>query len=115
MSQDVKIFDLEVSETKSIQIEAFSIQGQGPSMLKSSIWKFRDPKTSKSKLLASRDMTPGCQNLRFGGLGIQKHSNRTFEHPGAWPQDVNSFESEVWESINIKIEDFSIRGTAQGC
>ena len=82
MSEDVEIFDLEVWESKNIQIEAFSIQGHEPEsevfespnlrfeafnilgsyprMLKYSIWRFGNPKTSKQKLLVSRDMAPGC-------------------------------------------------------
>ena len=108
MSQDVKIFDLEVWGSKNIQIEAFSIQGHGPRMLKSSIWRFGNPKTSKSKLLASRGMAPGCENLRFEGLGIQKHPNRSFYHPGAWPQDVKTFEFEVLGIKNFDFEGFNI-------
>ena len=60
MSQDVKIFDLEVWATKNIQIEAFSIQGHGPRMLKALNSMFLDSKTSNSKLLTSCGHVAGC-------------------------------------------------------
>ena len=49
---------------------------------------------------------------RFGGLGIQKHSNRSFYHPGAWPQDVKTFEFEVLGSKNLEFEGFNILGSS---
>ena len=66
MPLDAKSFDLgwppglEVWESKNIQIEAFSIQGNGPRMLKSSNSMFLDPKTSNSKLLTFWGHVPGC-------------------------------------------------------
>ena len=71
MSQDVKIFDLDIWGPQKIQIEAFSILGSCPWMLKASIlddprFGGLDSQTSKpgshpkSKLLASRGMAPGC-------------------------------------------------------
>ena len=58
--RDVKKFDLEVWESMNIQIEAFSIQGHGPRMLKASNRRFLDPQTSDSKLLTSWGHVPGC-------------------------------------------------------
>ena len=61
--QDVKIFNLEFLECRKIQIEDFNFQCHTPRMLKSSIFRFGNLKTSKSKLLACKGMTPGCQPL----------------------------------------------------
>ena len=86
MSKDVEIFGLYVCGFENIQIEAISIRGHGPRMLKirfstflnskvefkvfnimasprmlkSTIWMFEYSKKSKSKLLVSRKMGPGC-------------------------------------------------------
>ena len=75
MPLDAKSFDLgwplvlenwksKPPNREASQIEAFTIHGHGPRMLKASNSKFLDPKTSNSKLLPSR----------------------------GWPQDVKSFD-----------------------
>ena len=73
MPLDVEIFDLEVLGSKNIQTKDFNILGSskskllassdpthGPWMLKSSIWNFRDTKTSKLKILTFSGYAPEC-------------------------------------------------------
>ena len=65
MPLDGKSFDLDVFGFPNLQpggpsqIEAFSIQGHGPRMLKPSNSMFLDPKTSNSKLLTFWGHAPG--------------------------------------------------------
>ena len=58
MSQDVKIFDLRVWESKKSQTEDFSIQGHGFRMLKALNRIILNTKTSDSKLLTFETMSP---------------------------------------------------------
>ena len=60
MSLDPKSFDLDVFGFPNFKIEDFDILGHAPRMLKGSIWMFLYPQTSKSKILTSWDMAPGC-------------------------------------------------------
>ena len=45
---------------------------------------------------------------RFGGLGIQKHPDRSSYHPGAWPQDVKIFEFDVFGPQDLEFEASNI-------
>ena len=38
--------------------------------------------------------------------------NRSIYHPGAWPQDVKSFEFKVLGAKSIEVEGFNILGTS---
>ena len=76
---DLDVFGFPNLQTgRSSKIEAFSIQGHGPWMLKVSNSTSWDPKTSNSKVLTSCRYVSGCQN-RFGGLRIGKHPNSIFK------------------------------------
>ena len=98
-------------------------------MLKASIWddplvwRFGDPKTSKSKLLPSRGMAsnsmfwdPKTSNSKvltsWGHLsGWLNAKNFDLEEPpGAWPVDVKTFEFEVLGCIKLEFEGFNILG-----
>ena len=48
-------------------------------------------------------------------LGIQKHPNRCFYHPWAWPQDVETFEFQVFRPEDLELESFNMLGHAPGC
>ena len=120
---DAKSFDLgwppglEVWRSKNVQIEAFTIQGHGPRMLKPWNSRFWGPKTSNSKVLTSWGHLSGCMDAKTFDLGWPPGlevweskppnrggiPNRSFYHPGAWPQDVKSFEFEVLGSKNSKV------------
>ena len=59
-------FDSEIWGSKHIQIE--DCNSQMPLRVKSSIWMFWDPKTSKLKISTSMGMTHECLNLQFDVL-----------------------------------------------
>ena len=62
-------FDLEVWESKNIQVEDFNIRGSCPWISKSLIWKFGDPKTLKLKILIAAFGTCGDRAAQnFKGL-----------------------------------------------
>ena len=58
--QSVKSFEFNVFEPQNLGHKAFNIRGPCPWVLKVSICMSLNSKTSKSKLLASWDMAPGC-------------------------------------------------------
>ena len=59
MSQDVKIFGLEVSAFPNLKIENSNILGHDPRILKTLNSGFLDAKTSNSKLLTAWGHVPG--------------------------------------------------------
>ena len=43
----------------------------------------------------------------LSGLKIQKNSNWSFYHPGAWPENIKSFKFEVFEPQDLEFEAFN--------
>ena len=84
-SQDVKTCEFEVLRSKNFEFEGFNILGL--SVRLAECWKLR------------------FEWLRFGGLGIQKHPNRIFYHPGAWPRMLKPSNSRFWgpKTSNSKV------------
>ena len=48
------------------------------------------------------------KTFEFEVLGIQKHPNRSFYHPGVWPQDVKPSNSKFWRLKNVEFKGLII-------